>query len=320
MQPRALWLSCRRWRRSGGSRRSALQRRTAGSTAPPIALRTSASPPKGCPVNDLRAAPKGWLEREHRPEVGDDAVRCRLGHPKEWGELIHRQVRAPVRRDQQNVLSRDGSGPPVRDSARGTAGAAGAVHRGVGRSGMLRLHAAFRVGDTDDWYLDPGRHVQAVGRGSALRIQFPQPVHAAHRTSSTSTGPSGKVCPTVRACWTTWRATGRLFSTRPERSWGRPSPTSKIFFGTALVNRTALLLVLLVLLVRLVRRGCGACGVGELPDTLYPTRASSMNTVNASTVASGCSSGMKCPASGMTTPVTFSAQGLMEAAMSGIEP
>jgi len=39
-----------------------------------------------------------------------------------------------------------------------------------------------------------------------------------------------------------------------------------------------------------------------------------MNAVNASTVASGCSSGMKCPASGMTTPVTFSAQGLMEAA------
>lgn len=45
-----------------------------------------------------------------------------------------------------------------------------------------------------------------------------------------------------------------------------------------------------------------------------------MNAVNASTTAAGCSSGMKCPASGMTTPVALSAQGLMEAAMSGIEP
>jgi hypothetical protein len=63
-----------------------------------------------------------------------------------------------------------------------------------------------------------------------------------------------------------------------------------------------------------------ALQAAELSDTLYPTRALSMNAVNASTVASGCSSGMKCPASGMTTPVTLSAQGLMEAAMSGIEP
>lgn len=237
IQPRALWLSCRRWRRSGGSRRRALQRRTAGSTAPTIALRTSASPPKGCPVNDLRAAPKGWLEREHRPEGGDDAVRCRLGHPKEWGQLMHRQVRAPVRRDQQNVLSRNGSGPPVRDSARGTAGAAGAVHRGIGRSGMLRLHAAFRVGGTlMIGTSQPGTSCAGCGSriGSSASSSLSPCMMPRTRTSSTSPGLSGKVCPTARACGTTWRATGRRFSTRPERSWGRPSPTSKIFCWTAL--------------------------------------------------------------------------------------
>ncbi|BBB01438.1 hypothetical protein RVR_10541 [Actinacidiphila reveromycinica] len=35
--------------------------------------------------------------------------------------------------------------------------------------------------------------------------------------------------------------------------------------------------------------------------------------------SANCSSGMKCPASGTTTPVAMSAHGLMEAAMPGME-
>lgn len=44
--------------------------------------------------------PLAGLQGEHRPEVVDDAVRCQLGNPEERGELAHRQVCAPVSRDQ----------------------------------------------------------------------------------------------------------------------------------------------------------------------------------------------------------------------------
>lgn len=44
--------------------------------------------------------PLAGLEREQRPDVVDDGGRCRLGYPEERGELVHRQVRSPVRRDQ----------------------------------------------------------------------------------------------------------------------------------------------------------------------------------------------------------------------------
>lgn len=63
--------------------------------------------------------PLAGFEREHRPQVVDDAVRCRLGHPEEWGELAHCQVRAPVRRDQQSpVLQREAPWPALADRIR----------------------------------------------------------------------------------------------------------------------------------------------------------------------------------------------------------
>lgn len=51
--------------------------------------------------------PLAGLEREHRSEMVDDPVRRLLRQPKQRGELAHRQVRAPVGRDQQSpVLQR----------------------------------------------------------------------------------------------------------------------------------------------------------------------------------------------------------------------
>lgn len=59
------------------------------------------------------------LEREHRPEVADDAVRRRLRYPEQRSELPHRQVRAPVRCDQQSpVFQRQAPGPTLADCVR----------------------------------------------------------------------------------------------------------------------------------------------------------------------------------------------------------
>ena len=48
--------------------------------------------------------PPAWLHGEHLPEMVDDSVGGRLGDHEEPCQLAHSQVRAPVRRDQQNAV------------------------------------------------------------------------------------------------------------------------------------------------------------------------------------------------------------------------
>ena len=62
------------------------------------------------------AEPLALLERERGPEVVDDAVRGRLRHPEQRGQLSQGEVRAPVRGDQQDpVLQRQAPGPALAD-------------------------------------------------------------------------------------------------------------------------------------------------------------------------------------------------------------
>jgi hypothetical protein len=59
-----------------------------------------------------------WWAVEERAEAVDDPVGGRLGDSEERGELAHRQVRAPVRRDEQDaVLQRQPQGRPRCTSA-----------------------------------------------------------------------------------------------------------------------------------------------------------------------------------------------------------
>ena len=54
------------------------------------------------------------LERERGPEVVDDAVGGRLGHPEKRRQLAQGQVRPPVRGDQEHpVLQRQAPGPAL---------------------------------------------------------------------------------------------------------------------------------------------------------------------------------------------------------------
>lgn len=48
--------------------------------------------------------PLAGPEREHRPEMVNDAVRRRFRYPEQRSELPHRQVRAPVGCDQQGPV------------------------------------------------------------------------------------------------------------------------------------------------------------------------------------------------------------------------
>lgn len=74
------------------------------------------------PVHDEHGAlgePLAGLEREHRPEVVDDPVRCRLRDPEQRSEPPHRQVCASVRRHQQcPVLQRKAPQPAPADRVR----------------------------------------------------------------------------------------------------------------------------------------------------------------------------------------------------------
>lgn len=66
--------------------------------------------------------PLAGLEGEHRPEVVDDPVRSRFGDPEQRRELSHRQVRAPVGRDQQGpILQRKTPRPALADGCRAPA-------------------------------------------------------------------------------------------------------------------------------------------------------------------------------------------------------
>ncbi|CCB77671.1 protein of unknown function [Streptantibioticus cattleyicolor NRRL 8057 = DSM 46488] len=60
------------------------------------------------------AEPLALLERERGPEVVDDAVGRRLGHPEQRGQLTQGQVRPPVRGDQEHaVLQRQAPWPTL---------------------------------------------------------------------------------------------------------------------------------------------------------------------------------------------------------------